>query len=45
MESPFVGDSGMARRMREVAWAATPFGPPDAWPAALRTAVALMLRS
>jgi hypothetical protein len=35
----------MARRMREVPWAVTPFGPPDRWPAALRTAVALMLRS
>ena len=45
MESPFVGDSEMARRMREVEWAATPLGPPHRWPAALRTAVGLLLRS
>ena len=45
MESPFVGDSEMARRMRDVAWADTAFGPPDGWPVALRTAVELMLRS
>ncbi|MDT7579824.1 MAG: hypothetical protein QOK35_1088, partial [Pseudonocardiales bacterium] len=45
MGSPFVGDSEMARRMRDVAWSGTPFGPPDGWPAALRTAVELMLRS
>jgi hypothetical protein len=45
VESPFVGDSEMARRMREVDWAGTPLGPPDWWPAALRTTVGLMLRS
>ena len=45
MESPFVGDSEMARRMRDVAWADTPFGSPDDWPRTLRTAVALMLGS
>ena len=45
MESPFVGDSEMARRMREVEWAGTPLGPPHRWPAALRTAVGLLLRS
>ena len=30
VESPFVGDSEMARRMREVDWAGTPLGPPAA---------------
>ena len=45
MESPFVGDSEMARRMREVDWARTSLGPPPGWPAALRTAVTLLLRS
>ena len=45
MESPFVGDSEMAQRMRDVVWTDTPLGEPDGWPAALRTAVGLMLRS
>ena len=45
MESPFVGDSGMARRMGEVDWAGTPLGPPPGWTAALRAAVELMLGS
>jgi hypothetical protein len=45
VESPFVGDSEMARRMREVDWAGTPLGPPAGWPPALRTAVELLLRS
>ncbi|MDT0351692.1 hypothetical protein [Pseudonocardia charpentierae] len=45
MESPFVGHSEMARRMREVDWAGTTLGPPQRWPASLRTAVELLLRS
>ena len=45
MESPFVGDSEMAQRMREVDWTGTPLGPPASWPPALRTAVELLLRS
>ncbi len=45
MESPFVGHSEMARRMREVDWAGTTLGPPQCWPASLRTAVELLLRS
>jgi PAS domain S-box-containing protein len=39
----FAGDSEMARRCRALDWAATPLGPVAAWPAALRTAVRLML--
>ena len=31
MESPFVGDSEMARRTRDVEWAGTPLGPPHPW--------------
>ncbi|MBL8927460.1 MAG: SpoIIE family protein phosphatase [Pseudonocardia sp.] len=45
MGSPFVGDSEMARRMREADWAGTPLGPPAGWPPALRTATELLLRS
>jgi PAS domain S-box-containing protein len=45
VESPFVGDSEMAGRMRTLDWAGTPAGPSAGWPAALRTAVALLLRS
>jgi PAS domain S-box-containing protein len=41
----FAGDSEMARRCRELDWATTPLGPVAAWPAALRTAVRLMLAS
>jgi PAS domain S-box-containing protein len=41
----FAGDSEMARRCRELDWAATPLGPVASWPAALRTAVRLMLAS
>ena len=31
VESPFVGDSGTARRMRDVEWAGTPLGAPHPW--------------
>jgi anti-anti-sigma factor len=31
VESPFVGDSEMARRSREVEWADTPLDPPHRW--------------
>ncbi|WP_110887696.1 sensor histidine kinase [Deinococcus yavapaiensis] len=35
----------MAARMRDFDWTATPLGPPDTWPSALRTYVHLMLTS
>ncbi|HVY56330.1 MAG TPA: response regulator [Xanthobacteraceae bacterium] len=41
----FLGDSELARRMREIDWAATPLGPPDGWPQSLKTAVRIMLTS
>ncbi|WP_205691963.1 ATP-binding protein [Caulobacter soli] len=41
----FPGDSDMARRMRETDWAATPLGPPEAWPTGLKTPLAMMLTS
>ena len=41
----FPGDSDMARRMREVDWAATPLGPPETWPTGLKTPLAMMLTS
>ena len=41
----FPGDSEMARRCRALDWAATPLGPPERWPGALRTAVAFGLTS
>ena len=39
------GDGEMAARIAAFDWASTPIGPLDAWPASLRSAVALMLRS
>ncbi len=39
----FPGESEMAARSRAFHWAATPLGPPDGWPAALRSAVRQML--
>ncbi|WP_207538932.1 PAS domain S-box protein [Sabulicella rubraurantiaca] len=39
------GDSEMARRMAALDWSASPLGPPEGWPAAIRTATALMLGS
>jgi PAS domain S-box-containing protein len=41
----FPGDSDMARRMREMDWAATPLGTPDTWPTGLKTPLAMMLTS
>lgn len=35
----------MGARLRAFEWATTPLGPADGWPHALRTAVAMMLRS
>ncbi|HEX2576675.1 MAG TPA: PP2C family protein-serine/threonine phosphatase [Aquihabitans sp.] len=39
------GASEMGRRAAEVDWAATPLGPPEAWPIALRVAVGICLTS
>ena len=39
------GDCEMARRIREFDWSAHPFGPPDGWPQALRSALGICLNS
>ncbi|HST60486.1 MAG TPA: PAS domain S-box protein, partial [Longimicrobium sp.] len=41
----FAGEGEMRARCREMEWAATPLGPPDAWPQSLRTAVGIVLAS
>src|ERR1700755_2895499 len=41
----FVGDSEMARLMRGHDWAATPLGPPEHWPHALKMALRILLTS
>ncbi|KQM80039.1 ATP-binding protein [Xylophilus sp. Leaf220] len=41
----FVGQGEMADLMRRHDWAATPLGPPDRWPEALKVALRLMLSS
>ncbi|GHF65629.1 PAS domain S-box-containing protein [Amycolatopsis bartoniae] len=41
----FPGASRMAARMRNFAWGDSPFGAPETWPAALRTAVRICLTS
>ncbi len=41
----FHGTDAMAGRMRAFDWGLTPLGPPDAWPAPLRTLVGVMLGS
>ena len=43
LERLFPGDSEMARRMRELDWSATDFGPPANWPENLRVAVSICL--
>jgi PAS domain S-box-containing protein len=43
IESVFAGSSEMAARMREIDWSATPIGPVEQWPQALRTSVRMML--
>jgi hypothetical protein len=43
---PFLAGSGeMGERIRAHDWSMTPLGPPEAWPASLRTVVAMMLRN
>ncbi|MCW8087787.1 PAS domain S-box protein [Sabulicella glaciei] len=39
------GEGEMARRMAGLDWSASPLGPPEGWPAAIRTTAALMLGS
>ena len=41
----FVGDGEMARLMRAKDWSATPLGPPQDWPNALKVALRLLLTS
>lgn len=41
----FVGDSEMAALMRAHDWAATPLGPPQSWPDALKVALRILLTS
>jgi PAS domain S-box-containing protein len=45
IESLFAGDGEMATRMRELDWSATPLGPVERWPQALRTSVRTVLDS
>jgi signal transduction histidine kinase len=45
VEELFAGEGEMASRMRAVDWAATPLGPVERWPAALRTTVRTLLAS
>jgi PAS domain S-box-containing protein len=44
-ERPLVGNSELAQLMRAFDWAASPIGPPAAWPKSLKTAVGIMLTS
>jgi hypothetical protein len=39
------GGGEMGARMRALDWAATPLGPPEDWPQALKTTVRLILTS
>jgi PAS domain S-box-containing protein len=45
IESVFAGDGEMATRMRALEWSATPLGPVEQWPQALRTCVRIVLGS
>jgi PAS domain S-box-containing protein len=45
IESVFAGSGEMAARMRELDWSATPLGPVEQWPQALRTCVRIVLDS
>jgi signal transduction histidine kinase/DNA-binding response OmpR family regulator/anti-sigma regulatory factor (Ser/Thr protein kinase) len=45
LRTAFERGGEMGRRMMELDWAATPLGPPPAWPGELRNAVATMLAS
>jgi hypothetical protein len=41
----FLGNSELARRMREFDWKKTSIGPPEGWSQSLKTAVRIMLTS
>lgn len=41
----FIGDSAMAQRMRAYDWAASPLGPAENWPQALKMALHILLTS
>jgi PAS domain-containing protein len=45
IKSVFAGESEMATRMRALDWSATPLGPVEQWPQALRTSVRIVLDS
>ena len=45
IESVFAGAGEVAARMRELDWSATPLGPVEQWPQALRTIVRVVLAS
>jgi PAS domain S-box-containing protein len=45
MAKVFIGDSGMAQRMRGFDWESSPLGAPVKWPVALRSALTLILSS
>lgn len=45
LEQLFPGSGEMARLCREYDWAASPLGPPEQWPLALRTMVSTLLAS
>ena len=45
IESVFAGDGEMATRMRVLDWSATPLGPVEQWPQALRTSIRIVLDS
>ncbi len=45
IEAVFAGNSEMATRMRALDWSATPLGPVEQWPQALRTSIRIMLDS
>jgi signal transduction histidine kinase len=45
MDPVFPGNSELAALMRDLDWAKTPLGPPDAWPQSLHTALGICLAS
>ena len=45
IESVFAGSGEIAAQMRALDWSATPLGPVEQWPQALRTSVRIVLGS